>query len=40
MEEELEKVTINRLIEWLKEHGHTSEEIVECISFITNTNNN
>lgn len=24
-----------RLIEWLKEHGHTSDEIVECIYFVT-----
>ena len=33
--EEMEKVTVNRLIEWLKEHGHTSDEIVECIEYIT-----
>ena len=33
--EDMEKVTINRLIEWLKTHGHTSDEIVECIEYIT-----
>lgn len=33
--EDMEKVTINRLIEWLKENGHTSDEIVECIEYIT-----
>lgn len=33
--EELEKITINKLIEWLKKHEHTSEEIVECIEYIT-----
>ncbi|MDO4345328.1 MAG: hypothetical protein Q4C50_11050 [Eubacteriales bacterium] len=33
--EDMEKVTVNRLIEWLKEHGHTSDEIVECIEYIT-----
>lgn len=31
----MEKVTINRLIEWLRAHGHTSDEIVECIEYIT-----
>ena len=29
--EDMEKVTINRLIEWLRAHGHTSE----CIEYIT-----
>ena len=33
--EDMEKVTINRLIEWLKKHGHTSDEITECIEYIT-----
>lgn len=33
--EEMEKVTVNRLIEWLRAHGHTSDEIVECIEYIT-----
>lgn len=33
--EQVEKITIHRLIEWLKKHGHTSEEIVECIEYIT-----
>lgn len=36
---ELEKITVNKLIEWLKEHGHTSDEIVECISYITSNKN-
>lgn len=31
----MEKVTVNRLIEWLKKHEHTSDEIVECIEYIT-----
>lgn len=34
----MEKVTVNRLIEWLKAHGHTSDEIVECIEYITGDN--
>lgn len=29
--EDMEKVTVNRLIEWLKEHGHTSDEIVHRV---------
>lgn len=33
--EDMEKVTVNRLIEWLKSHGHTSDEIVDCIEYIT-----
>jgi hypothetical protein len=33
--EELEKTTVNRLIEWLKEHGHESDEIVDCIKCYT-----
>ena len=33
--ENIEKETINRLIEWLKAHEHTSDEIVECIKYIT-----
>ncbi len=33
--EDIEKVTISRLIEWLTSHGHTSDEIVECIAYIT-----
>lgn len=26
---------IPRLIEWLKSKGHTDEEIVECLYFVT-----
>lgn len=33
--EDMEKITIARLIEWLKDNGHTSDEIVECIEYIT-----
>ena len=33
--EDMEKVTVNRLIEWLKEHGHINDEIVDCIEYIT-----
>ena len=33
--EEIEKSMIARLIEWLESHGHTPEEIVECIKYIT-----
>ena len=29
------KCLINRLIRWLREHGHTPEEITDCIDFIT-----
>lgn len=29
------KVLINRLIEWLKLKGFTSDEIVECVEYIT-----
>ena len=33
--EEMERATVARLIDWLKEHGHTAEEILECIEYIT-----
>lgn len=33
--EDMESKTVARLIEWLKKHGHTSDEIVECIEYIT-----
>ena len=33
--EDMESKTVARLIEWLKKHGHTDSEIVECIEFIT-----
>ena len=26
---------IPRLIDWLKSHGHTEKEIVECIYYVT-----
>ena len=25
---------VTRLIQWLREHGHTPEEILDCIEFI------
>lgn len=31
----MEKITVKRLIEWLREHEHTSDEIVDCIEYIT-----
>ena len=34
--EELEEMTgkeIARLMEWLKAHGHTSDEIVSCVEY-------
>lgn len=33
--EDMESRTVARLIEWLKRHGHTDAEIVECIQFTT-----
>lgn len=29
------KQLINRLIDWLKAHGLTAEQIADCISYIT-----
>jgi DNA-binding transcriptional regulator YhcF (GntR family) len=29
------KVLINRLIDWLKSHGISASDIVDCISYIT-----
>lgn len=26
--------TLKRLIEWMKDHGHTAEEIVDLLDFI------
>lgn len=28
---------VNRLADWLKAHGHTAEEILECVKYITGT---
>lgn len=33
--ENIEKAAVNRLIEWLKKNGHTGDEIVQCIEYIT-----
>jgi len=35
MEEEMSTTDIARLIEWLRDHGHTDSEIVECLEYIT-----
>lgn len=32
---EMDKTAVNKLIEWLENHGHTAEEVVECIKYIT-----
>ena len=32
--DELNIREIDRLIEWLKAHGHSAEEAAECIEFI------
>ena len=31
----MEKSTVAKLIQWLKEHGHNDSEVVDCIQFIT-----
>lgn len=28
---------VNRLLEWLKAHGHTAEESAECLRYIEGT---
>ena len=33
--EEMSATDISRLIEWLRNHGHTDAEIVECLEYIT-----
>lgn len=33
--EDMESRTVARLIEWLKAHNHTADEIVDCIEYIT-----
>lgn len=33
--EQMNDNEIPRLIEWLRDHGHTDEEIIECIYFVT-----
>ncbi len=35
MEEEMTKSELGALIEWLKKHGHTDAEIVECLEYIS-----
>ena len=27
---------IDRMADWLKAHGHTAEEVTECIKYIAN----
>lgn len=33
--EEMQSGEIKKLIDWLREHGHTDAEIIECIETIT-----
>ncbi len=33
--EEIPPLMIVSLIEWLKDHNHTEQEILDCIKFIT-----
>lgn len=33
--EEMSSADIARLIEWLRNHGHTDTEIVQCLEYIT-----
>jgi hypothetical protein len=35
--EDMERDTVNKLIKWLEEHGHTEFEILDCIRYITGT---
>lgn len=37
MSEEMQKSELAALIEWLKAHGHTDTEIVECLEYISKT---
>lgn len=32
---EMSSQDIARLIEWLRQHGHTDAEIVECLEYIS-----
>lgn len=34
-EDEMTTKEVSRLIDWLKEHGHTYEEIEQCIDYIS-----
>lgn len=33
--DEMTTKEVSRLIDWLKEHGHTYEEIEQCIDYIS-----
>ncbi len=33
-EQEIPSSLIARLIEWMREHGHSEKEIVDCIQFV------
>ena len=39
MDEEMSMTAkeVTRLADWLKAHGHTAEEILECVKYITGT---
>lgn len=34
MVNELTAIQISRLAEWLQMHGHSAEEVIECIDYI------
>lgn len=34
MEEQMTPTQYTRLAEWLKTHGHTAEEVLECVAYI------
>lgn len=36
-EQEIPGGLLARLIEWMREHGHSEKEIVDCILFICNS---
>ena len=33
--EMMSDATLNRLLQWMKNHGHTPDEIVELLDYIT-----
>ena len=34
-QDEMTTKEVSRLIDWLREHGHTYEEIEQCIDYIS-----
>lgn len=37
MNDEMTTREVDRLADWLKANGHTAEEILQCIKYITGT---